>query len=200
MQEGSEGTGQGLGGIWTPPTIFTRSGKRHHKKHLPPTNNDSANTLLKLERLISPEVKMKVPVQSPASDGKPYVEAESENSGSEDNIPVSLSTRSLRSTLVACFGTVVCTVLGTGMLGTPQVLMQSGWVMGSLLIVFFAAAASYAICKCCLILIFVTQPFLEMQFYGTCFSSCNITTNLLLVCDLYPYACVHLQTASATHA
>ena len=86
---------------------------------------------------------MKVPIQS-SRGGGPHVEADSDNGVP---VPVTLSTRSLKSTLVAVFGTVVCTVLGTGMLGTPLVLMQSGWVMGTLLIVLFAAAASYAICE-----------------------------------------------------
>ena len=128
-------------------------------------------------------------MQSSASSGKPYVEADSENGGIEEIIPVSLSTRSLRSTLVACFGTVVCTVLGTGMLGTPQVLMQSGWVMGSLLIVFFAAAASYAICKC---LCSICCLFIRTNWRNATFSC--------FICVSYPYACVHLQTASARHA
>ena len=92
---------------------------------------------------------MKVPIES-ADGGRPHVsldESYSDRSGSEPVPPVSLSTRSLKSTLIAVFGTVVCTVLGTGMLGTPAVLMQSGWIVGTLLIVGFAAAASYAICE-----------------------------------------------------
>ena len=58
-----------------------------------------------------------------------------------DNAGVGTVHRSFLFSIISVFSTVVCTVLGGGMLAQPSVLMESGWVLGSLLIVGFATAA-----------------------------------------------------------
>lgn len=52
---------------------------------------------------------------------------------------------SLFWSLAGNFAALVCTVLGAGMLSMPSNLYQSGWILGSIIIIGFAAAASYAI-------------------------------------------------------
>ena len=83
--------------------------------------------------------------------------------------------QSLSYSLMANFFTVVCTVLGAGLLSQPSNLMQSGWILGSLLIFGFAVAASYAIYGLCCVCVALkeeneswkcTYPNLGRKIYG----------------------------------
>ena len=65
--------------------------------------------------------------------------------------------RSPTYTLLSVFCTVVCTVLGAGMLTQPTMLTEGGWIIGSLIISGMAAAASYGIYTLSSVCIYVSK-------------------------------------------